>query len=185
MGINLVRWWHLRQAHGDVLEVGCGTGRNFDYYSSAKTVTAVDAAESMVKEARSKVAGKKAISVQHMNAHTLQFPDESFDTVVDTFGLCSYEDPNAVLQEMRRVCRPNGKILLIEHGRGSYDWINNVLDGGACNHAHNWGCIWNRNISEIVQKAGLHVVSTTRLHFGTTYVIEASPNKQAAPIKST
>lgn len=129
----------------------------------------------MVQQANSKVIGDKKVKVQQMNAHNLQFPDNSFETVVDTFGLCSYEDPVAVLQEMRRVCKPEGKILLIEHGRGSYDWINNVLDGGACHHAHNWGCIWNRDILKVVGKADLDIVSVSRFHFGTTYLIEAKP----------
>jgi methyltransferase OMS1 len=175
MGLNFLRWWHLNQAKGKVLEIGCGTGRNFDYYGNAESVIAIDAAESMVKQASEKVLHKKNIRVMQMNAHQLQFENHTFDTVVDTFGLCSYEDPVAVLQEMKRVCRPNGKILLIEHGRGDYDWINNKLDCGASRHAHNWGCIWNRDITKLVNGAGLKVLSVSRFHFGTTYLIEANP----------
>lgn len=115
-----------------------------------------------------------------MNAHQLAFPDHSFDTVVDTFGLCSYENPVGVLQELKRVCRPDGRILLIEHGRGAYEWINNVLDGGASRHAHNWGCIWNRDILKIVVAAGFEIVDVSRFHFGTTYLIEAKPISTAS-----
>lgn len=120
---------------------------------------------------------KVPIRAEVMDAHQLQFADQSFDTVVDTFGLCSYADPVKVLQEMSRVCKQNGSILLLEHGRGWYGWINNVVDSGADGHAHSWGCIWNRDIEDIVKKSGLQVVSKYRWHFGTTYVIEAKPNK--------
>lgn len=157
------------------ISVGCGTGRNFDYYANSSKVIAVDAAASMVQEASKKVQPSTSIMVQQMDAHQLSFPDKSFDTVVDTFGLCSYQDPVHVLRELQRVCKDNGQVLLIEHGRGSYDWINRVLDNGAHHHAHNWGCIWNRDISELLQKAGLEVVSMQRFHFGTTYLIEAKP----------
>jgi methyltransferase OMS1, mitochondrial len=177
MGLELIRWWHLRKSKGGLLEVGCGTGRNFGYYPPAVTkVVAVDSVAAMVAQATKKVSrSTRDISLQVMNAHELKFSDKSFDTVVDTFGLCSYEDPIAVLKEMSRVCKQDGRILLIEHGKGKYTWINNILDKGAQRHAHNWGCIWNKDIESLVSQAGLRVVSTSRWHFGTTYVIEAKP----------
>jgi len=178
MGMNLLRRWHLRKARGKLLEVGCGTGRNFDYYgSSVEEIVAVDAAENMVVNAKSKISPQQQhrIAVKQMNAHQLIFENDSFDTVVDTFGLCSYQDPIAVLRELQRVCRSDGTILLIEHGRGSYEWINNILDNGACQHANNWGCIWNRDILDLIAKAGLQVISVNRWHFGTTYLIEVKP----------
>lgn len=109
-----------------------------------------------------------------MNAHSLQFNGQ-FDVVIDTFGLCSYDDPVAVLKEMSRVCKTNGRLLLIEHGKGSYEWINNIIDKDASHHAHTWGCTWNRDIGELLKQAGVEVVSVSRWHFGTTYVIEAKP----------
>lgn len=177
MGLNLLRWWHMRNAQGAVLEVGCGTGRNFPYYSDDKVtkIVAVDSAPGMLLQAMKKAKAGKNISFDVMNAHELKFPDESFDTVVDTFGLCSYDDPVAVLREMSRVCKPQGKILLVEHGKGSYDWINKTIDRGAQQHACNWGCIWNRDIHALVTKAGLKITSSSRWHFGTTYLIEAEP----------
>ena len=172
------------KAKGDLLEVGCGTGRNFDYYtSSVKQITAVDAAANMVEQAQRKASrlGSKQrdlITVKQMNAQQLAFPDNSFDTVVDSFGVCSYDNPVSALREMQRVCRPGGRVLLIEHGRGSYDWINSVLDDGAVAHAANWGCIWNRDIESVVRSAGLEVRSVSRFHFGTTYLIEAAPSSK-------
>jgi methyltransferase OMS1 len=74
-------------------------------------------------------------------AHLKMYDNDSFDTVVDTFGLCSFNDPVAVLKEMQRVCKKSGgKILLLEHGRSkSYNGLSNYLDKYAERHAKNWG----------------------------------------------
>ena len=177
MGLNIIRWWFLRQATGDVLEVGCGTGRNFTHYDYSKInkVVAIDSVSDMIAQALRKVSHPKQTSLYVMNAHNIQFPNASFDTVVDTFGLCSYEDPIAVIREMARVCKPSGTIIFIEHGKGGYQWINNILDNGAQQHAHNWGCIWNRDIVALIKQAGLEVKDVTRWHFGTTYIVQAKP----------
>ena len=138
MGINLLRrsllYFH---AKGLVLEVGAGTGRNIGYYpsSSVDRVVLMDNSDKMLLEAKRKL---QAMGNQSPQFACLQgdsscldkFPDQSFDTVVDTFGLCSYDDPVAVLKEMARVCKkPNGKILLLEHGRSkTWDFITKYLD---------------------------------------------------------
>jgi methyltransferase OMS1, mitochondrial len=142
--------------------------------------------QGMVEQARSKIANNSLASASVMNAHDLQFADNSFDTVVDTFGLCSFEDPERVLREMGRVCRPQGRILLLEHGKGSYSFINGILDANASKHAHNWGCIWNKDIEGMLRTSeGVEIVSISRWHFGTTYIIEAKPkNKEATPSSS-
>jgi SAM-dependent methyltransferase len=126
------------------------------------------------------------------------FESESFDAVVDTFGLCSFEDPVAALREMSRVCRGkkkkkknagagagsgdapgSGKIYLLEHGRSDWDWVSNILDKHADPHAKRWGCYWNRDILAIVREAGLEIESVARYHLGTTYVIVAAPPSEA------
>jgi ubiquinone/menaquinone biosynthesis C-methylase UbiE len=120
----------------------------------------------------------KILTLKTMDAHFLQFPDNSFDVVIDTFGLCSYHEPLIVLNEMNRVCSKTSttsRIYLIEHGIGYYDWINHILHSGANHHAHKWGCIWNRDIIQLVKQSNLEIVSVSRYHFGTTYVIEAKP----------
>ncbi|MEW5311585.1 MAG: hypothetical protein WDW38_003290 [Sanguina aurantia] len=104
-----------------------------------------------------------------------KFPSASFDTVVDTFGLCSHEDPVLVLREAARVCKPGGLILLLEHGKSSSDWLNSQLDESASQHHNKWGCWWNRDIMQIVGEAGLALESVNRWHFGTTYILVARP----------
>lgn len=109
------------------------------------------------------------------NASTgLPYADHSFDSVVDTFGLCSYEDPLFILQELQRVAKPGGQILLLEHGKSSWGWLSNILDRNTPGHVHKHGCYWNRDIEGLVNQAGLRVVEKRRQHAGTTYFIRAA-----------
>eukprot|EP00892_Ulva_mutabilis_P011158 jgi/Ulvmu1/8414/UM042_0121.1 len=108
------------------------------------------------------------------------FEGPMFDSVVDTFGLCSCKDPVHALKEMLKVLRPGGRLILLEHGRSSWDFVNNLLDSDAKRHHQNWGCWWNRDILAIVTEAGLEVEFVNRWHFGTTYCIVAKPSWRAA-----
>ena len=158
------------------------TGRNFGYYPKGTKLTATDCSPAMVEVARSKAGECEASSVdvrvEDVQARKgMGFKSGSFDTVVDTFGLCSYEDPVAALREMARVCKrgdQRGRILLIEHGRSqSHAWLTNILDKHARPHAAKWGCYWNRDIVGIVKEAGLTIVQRHEFHFGTTQLIVA------------
>jgi len=195
MGINLLRrsllYFH---AAGTVLEVGAGTARNLKYYQKSSTVDRVvlmDQSDQMLSQAQLKVADLPAdqqprfACVQADAAH-LNLPDHSFDTVVDTFGLCSYNDPEAVLREMARVCKPTGKILLLEHGR-SADWefVTQHLDHHAETHAKNWGCVWNRDLDIVLQQSGLSIEVLRKWHFGTTYYVVCRPAATTASSTST
>ena len=186
MGINLLRrsllYFH---ATGTVLEVAAGTGRNIDYYpkSSVDRVLLTDTSDKMLLKARKKLRERSDESPQfacvEADSGNLDFPDQYFDTVVDTFGLCSYDDPVAVLKEMTRVCKPDGKILLLEHGRSkSWDFISKYLDKNAERHAKNWGCIWNRDLDEVIENSGLQVDYLQTWHFGTTYYIVCRPSTE-------
>lgn len=195
MGTLLLRrallYFHAR---GTVLEVAAGTGRNLQYYpSSAVTkVVVLDSSEPMLQRAQQKIQQQEKKNEASILFETsvadatklVQYDDNTFDTVVDTFGLCSFDDPVAVLQELRRVCKPEGKILLLEHGRSkSYQGMSNYLDKHAEQHAQNWNCIWNRDIEQIVRDSGLHIQSFYNWHFGTTYYMVCTPNKTDATKK--
>jgi methyltransferase OMS1 len=88
------------------------------------------------------------------------------------------ENPVQVLREAQRVCKEDGKILLLEHGRSSWNWLANYMNKNAHKHATNWGCWYNRDILKIVQEAGLDIISVKRKHFGTTYFITAKPGPE-------
>lgn len=184
MGINLLRRSLLYfNAKGVVLEVGAGTGRNIGYYpsSSVDRVLMTDTSVEMLGRARKKlkdyVDGKPQYACIEADSQSLDFPDHYFDTVVDTFGLCSYDDPVKTLKEMARVCKPDGKILLLEHGRSkNWDFITRYLDKHAERHAKNWGCVWNRDLDGILDKSGLELETLRTLHFGTTYYCICRPS---------
>lgn len=83
---------------------------------------------------------------------------------------------HSVTQEASRSCRKGGRILLLEHGRSHYEWLNRMLDDGAQHHCRKWACNWNLDIADLVRQAGLQVLHSSRWHFGTTYVIVAEPS---------
>lgn len=93
-----------------------------------------------------------------------------FDTVLETMGLCSTTDPVGLLRHLGSITEPQrGRILLLEHGRSHYDWVNRILDNLAPAHAHRHGCWWNRDIGQIIEQSGLEVVEIKRYHLGTTW----------------
>ena len=104
---------------GDVLEVGAGTGLNLQHYERASRVVAVEPDPSMAGRLR-KRAPEATVPVEIVagTAESLPFGDESFETAVITFVLCSVEDPQAALAEVRRVLAPGGRLILLEHVRG-------------------------------------------------------------------
>jgi ubiquinone/menaquinone biosynthesis C-methylase UbiE len=107
-----------RIGRGQILEVGVGTGKNFLYYPEGAKITAIDLSPCMLDRAR-KRALNFGIEVEllEMDVQHLDFPDHFFDTVFATFVFCSVPDPVAGLRELQRVCKPDGKLLLLEHMR--------------------------------------------------------------------
>lgn len=107
------REWACGQASGEVLEVAVGTGLNLPFYPDHATVTGLDLSEGMLDLARARKVGRPTL-VQG-TAHELPFGDASFDTVVCTFGLCAIPDLDAAVDEMVRVLRPSGRLILVDH----------------------------------------------------------------------
>jgi methyltransferase OMS1 len=79
---------------------------------------------------------------------------------------------------MARVCKPDGVILLLEHGRAAYQFLNQILDENASKHFERWGCWWNRDIDELIERSNLEVVYRQRWHFGTTYYLICKPKNK-------
>ncbi|KAF4457686.1 Methyltransferase OMS1 mitochondrial [Fusarium albosuccineum] len=130
----------------------------------------------------------------HSDAHhPLPGPSSSaptkYDTVIQTFGLCSVSDPVAVLNNLATAVKPgSGRIILLEHGKGWYGVVNGLLDKNAGKHFEKYGCWWNRDIQGLVEEAarktpGLEVVKVERpniLQMGTLVWVELRVNEKAS-----
>ncbi|HEV8720172.1 MAG TPA: methyltransferase domain-containing protein [Candidatus Binatia bacterium] len=176
LGLSRLRRRLLKRASGKVLEIAVGTGKNLRFYPSGCGITALDVSNEMLNVARRRAA-KLSTDVSFLlgNAETLPFPDNSFDTVVSSLTTCTFPDPLAALGEMRRVCKSEGKILLLEHGRSDREWLARFQDRTAHRLAKQLGCHWNRESLELVRKANLRIKEARRLFFGVFHQIEAEP----------
>ncbi|KAL9101414.1 MAG: hypothetical protein Q9163_003325 [Psora crenata] len=187
--LNRLRRKLIKQAKGHVLEVSVGTGRNGKYYNlkSCKSITFLDQSGPMVKIAQEKwrklyPGGTPTTMVVWRTQDTLApipAPSEGFDTIVQTMGACSTPDPAGTLRHLGTLLNPtSGRLLLLEHGRGKYDWINRVLDRGAMSHADKFGCWFNRDIGKVLEESGLVIEKCERPYWwnlGTVWFVEARP----------
>jgi phosphatidylethanolamine/phosphatidyl-N-methylethanolamine N-methyltransferase len=115
-----------------VLEVGVGTGINASLYPTDCVVTGIDLSEPMLEKARERVLrkGLSNIRLLAMDAADLKFADNSFDIVYAPYVISVVPDPVAVVREMRRVCRPGGRIVILNHFRGTNRlgaWLDRVI----------------------------------------------------------
>lgn len=112
------RRWACSQATGDVLEVAVGTGRNLAFYPDGVKLTGIELSEAMLGKAkeRARELGRD-VTLRIGDAQALDFPDETFDTVVITLALCTIPDDGKALAEAKRVLRPGGRLILLEHVR--------------------------------------------------------------------
>jgi ubiquinone/menaquinone biosynthesis C-methylase UbiE len=107
-------------AEGDVLELGCGGGINLGFYdrTRVKSLTGLDPSPGLLDQTRAMMQATGMTADIHAGiGEAMPFADARFDTVLVTFTLCSVHQPQQVLAEMRRVLKPGGKVLFLEHGR--------------------------------------------------------------------
>ena len=121
------RQWIGRQARGDVLEIGIGTGRNLAAYPADARLTGLDLSPEMLRRARERAAEiGRDVELSVGDAQKLDYPDDRFDTVVFSLALCSIPDDRAALRQAKRVLRPGGRLVLIEHVRSPRRWVRAV-----------------------------------------------------------
>lgn len=166
----------LDSASGDVLEVGVGTGASLGHYPPGCRVTGVDLSAAMLAAAREKAALLGLpVTLHQGDAQRLPFGDGSFDTCVSQLTLCTVPDPAAALRELRRVCRPDGSILLLEHTTSTNPVLACACRLYAPLQARALGCHLNRPILELTEQAGLRVRRVERHVRGIVLLIWARP----------
>jgi len=147
-------------ASGAVLEVGIGSGLNLKFYAPSVTrLVAVDPSEELLSMARKRIAGLAfPVDLRRERAESLSLEDASIDTIVMTFTLCSVPEPVRALREMRRVLKPGGRLLFVEHGlapdAGVRRWqqrLNPVWKRLA------GGCNLNRKVDALLADGGFRV----------------------------
>jgi len=157
-----------------VLEVGIGTGINLPYYDPACVVTGVDLSRAMLERAlaRAHRLGRQ-LTVDVMDVEHLAFENATFDSIVSTLTLCTTPDPVRALREIGRVCRPGGRVLLLEHGLSTCRPVNWLLDRLAPRHFRRHACHLTREVAALPAQAGLNVFHLERHVFGIVVLVEA------------
>ena len=177
LGVARLRKKLLSKATGKILEVASGTGQNFPLFAPNSEVTAFDLSPKMLEIAHENaIKHGLNVKVSVMDAEHLEFPDGNFDTVVSTLSTCTFPNQVKALQEMKRVCRADGLILLLEHGHSNVSWLARYQDRHEYQHYQDHaGCRWNQDPLDIIQSAGIKVLKSKRNILGMFHSIEAAP----------
>lgn len=155
-------------AEGNVLEIGVGTGLNLPFYDGEKVtkLTAIEPFEDTWKKCQIDL---KTLPFEFefilASAEELPFNDNSFDTIVMTYALCTIPDAQKALLEMKRVLKPNGSLLFSEHGiapEKHVRFIQNALN--PIWKQFSGGCNLNRNIPQLIKESGLVLSSLDEMH---------------------
>ncbi|MGV9803974.1 class I SAM-dependent methyltransferase [Micromonospora chersina] len=168
------REWIGDRARGRVLEVAVGTGRNLSHYPADATITGIELSPAMLTIAAQRAADLgRDVDLREGDAENLPFSDASFDTVVCVLSLCSIPDPATAIKEMKRVLKPGGRLLLLDHIGSSWppiyvaQWLLERLTIRAA------GEHFTRRQLPLVQAAGFRIVETERLKAGTVERVHA------------
>lgn len=155
----------MRIRPGDrVLEVGVGTGINTSLYPYACQVTGIDLSASMLEKARQRVArkGLRHVRLVEMDAARMTFADDAFDIVYASYLVNCVSDPIGVVREMRRVCRPGGKIVILNHFRSANPVLSR-LDRALSPLTVHLGFKSDLDLPGFLAQAGLRTVSIEKV----------------------
>jgi ubiquinone/menaquinone biosynthesis C-methylase UbiE len=163
-----------------ILEIGAGTGLNFQHYPSCKYAVASEISIKMIEFAKEKTT---TIELIQADAESLPFEENSLDAAFATLVFCSIPNPENAFSELRRIVKPNGKIILLEHVRpkGLLGYLFDLL---------NIFTIWaiedcfNRETAKIAEESGLKIIEVRKKAFGIVNLIvcENSTNSAAKKI---
>ncbi len=152
---------------GDLmLEAGVGTGKNMPYYPEAEEVRieAIDISPGMLSRAESRAEELGIeVNIRKMDIQSLDYPDNHFDLIVTSCVFCSVPDPVLGLKELKRVCKPAGKILMLEHMLSDKLVLKNLMNLLNFIPRHIWGANINRRTMENIERVGLKVAAVKNL----------------------
>jgi len=144
-GLSVIRHGLLAEASGSVLELGAGTGLNLEHYNGkVESLVLTEPEPAMIRRLQKKVREKAPLAkILRAPAEDLPFEDDTFDTVVASLVLCGVDDQARSLREVRRVLRPGGSLLFLEHVRSDdaalarfqdrMNWLNRLVVFCDCN----------------------------------------------------
>ncbi len=162
-------------AKNKTLEVGVGTGKNLPYYKSEIDLTAIDFSSGMLRIAQHKYRNKmlKKLTFREMDVQNLSFDDNTFDTIISTFVFCTVPDPISGLKELRRVLKPSGKAIFLEHMKSNSKLINIPLFFMDLFTRIILGTSMIRKTQENIESAGLTIESVDNKAFDIVRIIIA------------
>jgi ubiquinone/menaquinone biosynthesis C-methylase UbiE len=154
----------IPQAQGRVLEIGGGTGANLPYYDRVETLTLTEPERPMLHRLERRLREQSpAATLLRAPAEDLPFEDDSFDVAVSTLVLCTVDDQPRAIRELRRVLKPGGRLLFIEHVRADDQRLarwQDRLNGLQTRLGH--GCNCNRPTIETITAAGFKITTLER-----------------------
>ncbi|MCG2581199.1 MAG: class I SAM-dependent methyltransferase [Marinobacter sp.] len=159
-------------AKGVVLEVGMGSAINLEFYNpdTVSLVYGLEPSEGMRRKAQGNL-GRSPVKVEWLDlpGEKIPLPDDSVDTVLLTFTLCTIPDWQAALEQMKRVLRPDGELLFLEHGEscdhGVRKWQHRITPAWKTVAG---GCHLNRPIADLLREAGFDILELENLYIPKT-----------------
>ncbi len=164
------------ELRGETLEVAIGSGLNLPHYSATVTrAVGVDLSSRMLTRAAQR-AGElgRAVSLVQADAERLPFPDACFDTVAISLALCTVANPSLALRELGRVCRPDGRVVLLEHVRSPVAPVYVIERLLSPLQERSVGCHLTRETVKVAQDVGFTIRSERSRVFGVFRLVVAN-----------
>lgn len=169
----------IGHATGDVLELAVGTGANFPFYPREVRITAADFSGAMIERARmAAIRHQLNADFKCEDIENLNFPDHSFDTIVSTLSFCSYINPLEMLHKIKRWCKPDGTILLMEHGISSNFLVSTAQKALNPLLYRIYGCHHTRDIMGLIRESGIGIDREESYSLNMVHLIWARPQLQ-------
>lgn len=154
----------VSQATGKTLEVGVGTGKNIPFYPENIDLTAIDFSKKMLGKAKAKYQDSPLkINFLEMDVQNMSFEDNTFDTVITSCVFCSVPDPVKGLKEIKRVLKPDGQLIMLEHVRSNGKVLGKLMDWFNFIPLNIMGANINRKTKQNLIKAGFNDIKVTEL----------------------